>query len=182
MCVGVHLSASLVCQNHIAEVARASAPLPPGRLPGEVSQACPTERRTRERHRTQQDYVSLYWNALHWAQPASNSFFTPGPSSSPPQQQQTTALSNVLLYVGLSLTAVILLSVTLFILGRRKRVDKPREPPEDPEYAEITETADLPSAVTYSVVEFSKHSSAPVSLTAGTEEAPLYSTVMLPNY
>ncbi|XP_055012819.1 uncharacterized protein LOC129409905 [Boleophthalmus pectinirostris] len=123
-----------------------------------------------------------------------DSFFTPAPSLSPPGYQQTAPLSGVVLYTGLCLTAVIVLSVTLFIWCRIKRVNQTRESPESPEYAQVAEsgrvyeeipadraeTGDLSSAVTHPQVDLPKCSSAPRCPTPRTEEVPLYSTVCLP--
>nr|UDM59925.1 leopectin [Boleophthalmus pectinirostris] len=94
-----------------------------------------------------------------------------------------TPLSEVALYVGLSLSALLILSVTLtsLILYRRKRARTTPGAPDIPVYAQIQEMADSSSTLTYAEVDFSKCSSAPRCLTTTTEEAPVYSTVCLPH-
>ncbi|XP_055012626.1 uncharacterized protein LOC129409845 isoform X3 [Boleophthalmus pectinirostris] len=94
-----------------------------------------------------------------------------------------TPLSKVALYVGLSLSALLILSVTLtsLILYRRKRARTTPGAPDIPVYAQIQEMADSSSTLTYTQVDFSKHSSAPWCPTATTEEAPVYSTLCLPH-
>ncbi|XP_055084914.1 uncharacterized protein LOC129457092 [Periophthalmus magnuspinnatus] len=59
-----------------------------------------------------------------------------GPSASKAQQNHT-PLSDVALYVGLSLSAVLILSVTLTILYWRKRASPAPESPQTPGYAQL---------------------------------------------
>ncbi|KAI3357014.1 hypothetical protein L3Q82_003649 [Scortum barcoo] len=66
----------------------------------------------------------------------------PTPSSASPEttQQSATTTPDVLLYVGVTLAVmVVLLSLTLLIFCRRKS-SKLQEPPEETEYAYVTET------------------------------------------
>ncbi|XP_055012441.1 uncharacterized protein LOC110160231 [Boleophthalmus pectinirostris] len=64
-----------------------------------------------------------------------------GPSASEAQQDQD-PLSDVVLYVGLSLSALLILSVTLasFILNRRKRASTAPESPQTPGYDHLLES------------------------------------------
>ncbi|KAI9999686.1 hypothetical protein NQD34_018346 [Periophthalmus magnuspinnatus] len=92
-----------------------------------------------------------------------------GPSASKAQENHT-PLSDVALYVGLSLSAVLILSVTLTILYWRKRASPAPESPQTPGYAQL-----LKSTPKDILTDSRQSTEAPVEITSASFTNTTYS-------
>ncbi|XP_051280571.1 uncharacterized protein LOC127377049 isoform X2 [Dicentrarchus labrax] len=98
------------------------------------------------------------------------------PSTFTPTTQQTTATTDVWLYVGLTLAALVVLLSLAVLVYCRKKSTKPKEPREETEYTSVTETEDDSSNLIYSKLNFSNRTvGSPSSAPGGDSDNVVYS-------